>query len=328
MSASFYNPFFGSFGGIISLTGELILLNEHLFGVNYLGDFLIRKDSVGYIGFTQRALVFMDESFNKLHGIVYEESLFQYGSLKYLEDTTILFVSKYWHKPDSINNSRDIGVGIFDDFEISNLQYFGTINSEEINADTVEHCAVGEAMDFIDENNIYVAGVTNFTVPLSAFPPATQFIVANYDRNLNKRWEKRYGDNIHFKYMRGVLATSDGGALLYGYTFDNNSQLRTDIYIVKIAGDGTVDSETVIPVNNAIKVFPNPATDFINLEFPKNIGQQLSLRIYSITGQIMMKNNKYQKDAIDIQQLPKGNYLLELVDLENSKQFIQKIIKQ
>ena len=323
IGAGSYPPFLNSFGGIMSWDGELILLNEDIGPVGYLGDFLIRKDSVGYIGFGGGRLSIMDESFNQLYVYQLENHVTQDGSLSYFEDSTILFVGKYWHFPDSVNLSRDIGVGILDNFEITHFDHFATVNT-----DTTDYPAVLKAMDFVDENNIYVGGTTNFTAPIYFFPPPSQYIVANYDRELNKRWERRYGDTTRNHLMSNVFATTDGGALLFGYSFDNNTDLRTDLYIVKIAGDGTVDSETIIPLSERIKVFPNPATDKINVELPENMGNDLSLKIYSITGQILLEVNDYSGEGIDIRFLPSGNYVLEITDVTNRKKWVEKIVKQ
>jgi len=62
--------------------------------------------------------------------------------------------------------------------------------------------------------------------------------------------------------------------------------------------------------NNASSVFPNPATNMLNIYLPD--GGKYSYTVYNITGQIMMTGNLYNSASIAINSLPNGIYSLVL----------------
>ena len=65
-----------------------------------------------------------------------------------------------------------------------------------------------------------------------------------------------------------------------------------------------------------IKVYPNPASDFIKIE---GILQQSEYEIIDISGRIVMKGKTENQNSINIQSLVKGSYLLHI---ESYKSFI------
>jgi hypothetical protein len=60
-----------------------------------------------------------------------------------------------------------------------------------------------------------------------------------------------------------------------------------------------------------IKLFPNPASGFINIEMPANNGFRWV--ITSITGQEILNGFSYLENTkVDISSLPKGLYFIEI----------------
>lgn len=77
-----------------------------------------------------------------------------------------------------------------------------------------------------------------------------------------------------------------------------------------------------VPALPAIKVYPNPATDFLSIETPVNT----TARLYDLNGRLQIeKENLTDHDLLNIQHLPKGVYFLELKIGE--QRFIRKIVK-
>lgn len=74
---------------------------------------------------------------------------------------------------------------------------------------------------------------------------------------------------------------------------------------------------------STIRIFPNPANNFINLE---GIQPQTSFEIYDLTGKIITKGNLENSQKIDIQSIKQGVYFL-MVESRNSRE-ISKFIKQ
>jgi hypothetical protein len=67
-------------------------------------------------------------------------------------------------------------------------------------------------------------------------------------------------------------------------------------------------------------VYPNPASDFIQVETSENLKE---VNVYSVTGQKVMTS---QAAKVNIQSLNKGVYLVEIKTTESST--IHKIVKQ
>lgn len=71
-----------------------------------------------------------------------------------------------------------------------------------------------------------------------------------------------------------------------------------------------------------IKIFPNPVSDILRLDYPSHL--KLNIRLLSISGQeIMVLKNA---TAIDMSALENSAYLLEVTDVETGKKIIEKII--
>jgi len=115
--------------------------------------------------------------------------------------------------------------------------------------------------------------------------------------------------NIGFKATRVFVSTS--------CLMENNYNLLN-----------SPDSEN----KNDIRVFPVPATgDYVNVSLKNPSGTQLSIMLYSSTGQLLyqQKNDTPGRDelfTINISKLPRGNYILRLLN-EASLKFSRKIIR-
>ncbi len=76
--------------------------------------------------------------------------------------------------------------------------------------------------------------------------------------------------------------------------------------------------ETEEYFKNQTTIFPNPAKDLINIQ--TNLSLE-SYSIYNYLGQKIIAKD-YTENKIDIQNLPSGNYFLEIVDQKNRSQKI------
>lgn len=68
---------------------------------------------------------------------------------------------------------------------------------------------------------------------------------------------------------------------------------------------------------NGFKLYPNPAQNFIHLEFAKNPGQRINAKVFNLVGQIERGVNIVQngeKLSLDIRELQQGTYLLQFID--------------
>ncbi|TXD83270.1 DUF4347 domain-containing protein [Subsaximicrobium wynnwilliamsii] len=77
-----------------------------------------------------------------------------------------------------------------------------------------------------------------------------------------------------------------------------------------------------------ISIYPNPASDFLIIDFGQNAGRFNTVELYDITGRLMsktsLKENPLDKVQVRIDQLNAGIYLLNLSSKED--QFSQRVI--
>jgi len=92
-----------------------------------------------------------------------------------------------------------------------------------------------------------------------------------------------------------------------------------DVSVVDASALGVND---VVKNSNGIKVYPNPARDFVNIASDKKIS---SIEIFSLTGQLIKTVDKDSKQ-VDISELKRGIYLLRLKSEGSDQSF--KIIKE
>lgn len=73
-------------------------------------------------------------------------------------------------------------------------------------------------------------------------------------------------------------------------------------------------------LNNSIKIYPNPSSDFINISSKSKI---IKVELYDPAGKLLSRNTA---SKIDISHYPKGIYLLKILTV--NKEFSREIIKK
>jgi hypothetical protein len=183
--------------------------------------------------------------------------------------------------------------------------------------------SIGEEYDVLapysatfDQNeNLLVA---DYQTPSS--PQPTDFLLSSkyrarvqlLEKNGNVRWEQVFDTGIQPLFIEAIPTTS-GGYAIVGTTFIDNS---VDSYLVIISADGTVSTDT--PIRPAINwnLFPNPASEQLQFELllPQQQGE-LEISLRNLQGQPLWQGNAVpnQKHTLDIQHLPAGMYILDVV---------------
>ena len=72
-------------------------------------------------------------------------------------------------------------------------------------------------------------------------------------------------------------------------------------------------------------VYPNPVSDKLNIEVGREFNDELSLRLFSASGQLM-HNATYTGNSIDVSMLSPGIYILELANQSSGLIMHQKLI--
>jgi hypothetical protein len=78
-----------------------------------------------------------------------------------------------------------------------------------------------------------------------------------------------------------------------------------------ISKDANLNSIGSLVPKSSLKIFPNPANDFIELEF--GLKEEYEIKIYNLEGRTCIHNQHNFGERINVSILPEGLYLVELI---------------
>ncbi len=227
----------------------------------------------------------------------------------------------YQYSPIWVNDSTYYTSGVYNeavkmDFSIVKVTIEGELlDSLIFGSDSVDnYSGFYDALCKQNGSLYYVGNIyKNLALPPYGNNEPTEIYLAKIDTNLNIIWEKYMGGDAYYT-ATNVIATSDGSVLLLATRNDITDNLnQLDIYLAKVDSDGNVAWTKNINIpKQSISIYPNPATNIINIAL-KSQNQQISqLSIIDIQGRVVqqeMLNDKQTK--IDVSLLPKGVYIIE-----------------
>lgn len=150
-----------------------------------------------------------------------------------------------------------------------------------------------------------------------------------------------FTDTIQYFNWGGVDAGTPDSAYIYVVSvIDNRGNVAVQgnsvLFLDNLSFDSYNTADTLIITNikkptianNILKVYPNPATEFIALELPKDENIQ-SLLVFDLNGrvvQLSIMDNAYNIQMLNVSNLATGTYL---VRIQTDKQlYVNKFIKQ
>jgi hypothetical protein len=96
-------------------------------------------------------------------------------------------------------------------------------------------------------------------------------------------------------------------------------------YNFKVTG-GTVSAINDPKLNSGLSVYPNPASDLINI---KNKGNNtLNLNLFNVLGQKMWSGSMKETGSVPVGGLSRGIYYLQLIDANNGAKVVKPITLQ
>ena len=163
-------------------------------------------------------------------------------------------------------------------------------------------------------------------------------------------WEVEEGVNTnHFDIQRsadgvnwqtiGTLDASGSSAMATDYSYTDAAPLPTlDYYRLQLVDDAGNDTYSIVKVvsqssGNSIVIFPNPASDHINVSFGAGgVQGPVSIRLMNVTGQVLLQesvtNPAGQMITLPVAGYPSGSYLVQVFTAgEIKKSGIVLIIK-
>lgn len=144
-------------------------------------------------------------------------------------------------------------------------------------------------------------------------------IITKADEDINVVWKKRFlCDKEYFPFA--IAATHDGGCAVTGMVYDFNQERRVDLFVLRIAADGTVGVDEIQEESLAF-VYPNPAKDVIRIEGV----EARETRVYNALGQQVMS---FKGNEANSGTLKDGIYLLKITDSEGHTQTLRIVVNK
>lgn len=114
----------------------------------------------------------------------------------------------------------------------------------------------------------------------------------------------------------------------YIVSASNNYGTTTTTLSITIKGPVILATQIPISGDDMIKLSPNPFSNYISLDFSKELGQNADVIISDMQGNIKFtKSNVSPGDKIDLSSLSEGSHILRLSSNEIQKELSVKIIK-
>ncbi len=230
-----------------------------------------------------------------------------------LNDSTYLFAGSGISKGHFIFGEQDIGLIKTDTtFNYMSSLFYGLSDTADFPAPNL----ISKTL-----NGIYIYSTANLD-PLGS---SEWFInLTKLDNDGNISWSKLYKKGTRLS-ARGVLATSDGGALMIANEIDLNKPTQpvsgpadSDIYILKVDSNGNQTSVgiaegTAIPENNFL-FYPNPVEDQLTIRKVNQFGNYQLLLFDSFGKQVLNYNWVNDQAQLNLSHLKSGIYVYLLVD--------------
>jgi hypothetical protein len=271
-------------------------------------DLIERSDHNGYyflangFGSTDSGKILsLDTEFNIEKITELTDGIGYHGTLKLLDSTHIIVCGE--RAPAGNLNKASIGVQLYDtNFNIIHYSYYGK-------TDTVELPALFKSLDFSDPLSVFIGGTSNM-FQYEFVRSDNWYRLNNIDTAFNLKWERFYGGDGDYA-LYGILATRDGGCLMYGTLWDyrNNPDYTRYLRLIKVSKDGLLSDKNGKPSDKTREVilYPNPGTDRIIVESGL---KNLMVSFFDMTGDCVIKKSiQSMVETLDVSELSSGIYL-------------------
>lgn len=281
--------------------------------------------SHGYLNPAEGELMFLDENLNIIKATRTRPlGIDSYYSEGWLTDTSFLISDNYIVDgyPHSDYMFR---IGRMD----TSARYYENLCFDH--SDTVEYIADTQGMSYLNDTTIYVCGFQAYNS--FVYDKPIKIYLYLIDKDLNIRGSKVLG-NDHYYWGRGVIATEDGGCVVWCMKFaiPYNNQL-SDSHIWKVMPDDMTLYTKVTYLSqkkHTPRVWPNPTTDrlYVSLD-GLSTGEDFRFKIFDASGRICYDTQFTTTGnclETNLHNLPSGNYLYEIVP-KNGEKSSGKFIK-
>lgn len=164
----------------------------------------------------------------------------------------------------------------------------------------------------------------------------TDLGIFKLDTQYNVKWgvsigntESEMGGFLSYSASTGIVmsGTTNSSQLFVGADTINNQGLLSAEGMLLAFDILSVGISTANRIDN-VKFFPNPASEFINVNFEEELSGKVEMKVINTSAKLMLKEsfNASKQISLDVSSLPQGIYILE-VKMGN-KYSIKKFIKE
>lgn len=160
------------------------------------------------------------------------------------------------------------------------------------------------------------------------------------EENTSRFYVERSTDNSHFTIVNNVAAAGNSAAVKNYSVQDDISGVNGSIiyYRIKLTDiNGKVSYSNTVAVRlsgvDAVKVFPNPFTETVNISFYSNVKTTAVMRVTDMNGKLVaqtasnvVKGNN-QVSVSNLKNIPAGIYMLQLKSNDGTISYVQQLLK-
>lgn len=180
---------------------------------------------------------------------------------------------------------------------------------------------------YCKSGGVLAENLTQWSAILSG-PLAVQLDWSAVNETAGRQYDlQRSSDGRTFTTVTTLPATAGGGAANYNYTDHLPVGSRGDWYYrLQVRDEGkfswsAVRKVTIDAVEKAVRIYPNPATDYINLS-TGTAGSDWQVDILSANGSLVQRETYLQSNLLHVSfrnRLSAGTYFVRLTDLHGQK---------
>lgn len=196
--------------------------------------------------------------------------------------------------------SVEYGQGAADDGKLITVNLY-TSTSEDLNAATLTLLGTATHVSAAIDDLALISVSLTATIPAGSIV-ALEVFADDAGTNVGET----FFPGINAGGENGISYLKSAGCMLLTPTATGDIGFADNQYVMNIVGNTlSVDSFTL----DAISVAPNPATNYISINFPASISE-FTTELYDITGKLVLTSNN--KDRMDVSQLQAGIYILRI----------------
>jgi hypothetical protein len=202
--------------------------------------------------------------------------------------------------------------------------------------------------NYIEKDAVASLGLLTLSSSGNALPVTfVSFTATCKSPTVQLAWETAQEENSHYflveKSADGIAWNTIGNIPAAGnstaaliYSFDDGSPDANDFYrIAEYDLDGkSMYSHTVrsgCSINDALKIWPNPATDLVYISLPANLGSHVTINLFDVRGALIKQQTANPAAAtfstLNVKELAAGVYYISIISANGQIQ-TQKIMKQ